>query len=157
MSKSKRVGTSFETSCVRYLRERLGDDRIERRALHGKHDMGDIFGLHAHGHEGIVECKSVKQVGKALLAEFREQTSNERENAGADFALLVIHRPGVGEKRFGENACHMQVRDLEKIAGGSFTCLAGESAMGMWVSMSLEDACRLMTDAFGEEGGGDDG
>ena len=151
MSRQKAKGTAFETACVRYLRERLGDDRIERRALHGGRDMGDIFGLFAHGREGIVECKDVKNIGKALLDRFREQTVNERGNADADFALLVVHRAGVGAKRFGDNDCHMQVRDLERVMGGTFTCLAGESAKDMWVQASLETVCRWIMGNDGKE------
>ena len=151
MSRQKAKGTAFETACVRYLRERLGDDRIERRALHGGKDMGDIFGLFAHGREGIVECKDVKNVGKALLDRFREQTVNERGNANADFALLVVHRAGCGAGRFGDNDCHMQVRDLERVMGGTFTCLAGESAKDMWVQASLETVCRWIMCETGEE------
>lgn len=151
MSRQKAKGTAFETACVRYLRERLGDDRIERRALHGGRDMGDIFGLFAHGREGIVECKDVKNVGKALLDRFREQTVSERGNADADFALLVVHRAGVGAKRFGDNDCHMQVRDLERVMGGTFRCLAGESAKDMWVQSSLETVCRWILGESGEE------
>ena len=145
MSKSKSIGTRFESMCVEYLREHLGDDGIERRALHGSKDMGDLFGLVAHDHDGVVECKSHKRYGPADVAEWRSQTIDERENAGADFALLVIHRPGCGRARFGRNECQMQVRDLERIAGGTFTCLAGETAKDIWVSMSLEDACDLMS------------
>lgn len=151
MSRQKAKGTAFETACVRYLRERLGDDRIERRALHGGRDMGDIFGLFAHGREGIVECKDVKNVGKALLDRFREQTVSERGNADADFALLVVHRVGVGAKRFGDNDCHMQVRDLERVMGGTFTCHAGESAKDMWVQASLETVCRWIMGNDGKE------
>jgi len=155
VSKQRSIGTRFETACVGYLRRTLMDDRIERRALHGNKDMGDIFGLSVHGNKGIVECKSVKRIGRSLLDEFREQTVNERDNADSDFALLVIHKAGVGDKRFGENDCQMQIRDLEKIAGGSFTCLAGDSARDMWVSMTLGDACRIMTDDFGDDGDDD--
>lgn len=140
-NKPKRIGTAFETACVRYLSERLSDDRIERRALHGSRDMGDIFNVFAHGREGIVECKCVKKWGKSDLQGWMEQTVEERGNADADFALLVVHKQGVGAKRFGENHCYMQVRDLESIVGGEFTCLAGDSAMGTWVCMPLETAC----------------
>ena len=48
-SRQKAKGTRFESSVVRYMREALGDDRIERRALHGTQDMGDIYGIRAHG------------------------------------------------------------------------------------------------------------
>ena len=89
-SRQKAKGTRFESSVVRYMREALGDDRIERRALHGTQDMGDIYGIRAHGWDVIAECKSHKEVTPALVAEWREQTLRERENADAGAALLVV-------------------------------------------------------------------
>lgn len=151
MSKQRDIGTKFESACVRFLRERLKDDRIERRALHGAYDYGDIFGLRAHGHHGIVECKSHKKWGPADLAKWQEQTIAERGNADADFALLVVHKNGVGEKRFGENHCYMQVCDLVKVMGGEFRCLAGESAMEVWVQVTLELACQMIEGVYDED------
>ena len=49
MSRQRKKGTAFETALVRWLRERLGDGRIERRALHGSRDIGDVYGLVCHG------------------------------------------------------------------------------------------------------------
>ncbi len=145
-NRSKSRGTSFETQCVRYLRQRLGDDGIERRALHGSYDMGDVFGLHAHGNVGVIECKNVARYGPADIERWRGQTVAERGNAGADFALLVIHQPGCGKTRFGMNRCDMQLRDLDAIAGEGFTCLMGDSMRGVWVTMTVEDACRVIMD-----------
>ena len=144
MSKQRSKGTSFETGIVRYLRERLNDNRIERRALHGNYDLGDIWGLRAHGYEGIVEAKDYARFGPADLAKWREQTVIERGNADADFALLVVHEKGCGKARFGQNSCHMQIRDLEKIVGGTFRCLAGDRTTSMWVRVTLDDACRMI-------------
>lgn len=150
MSKQRDIGTKFESACVKFLCKRLDDDRIERRALHGSYDLGDIRGLFAHGYQGIAECKSYKKWGPADLAEWKEQTIAERGNSDADFALLVVHRKGVGEKRFGENHCYMQVRDLVKVMGGEFRCLAGESAMEMWVQVTLEQACQMIEGIYHE-------
>ena len=78
-NRPKKIGTGFETAVCRYLRERLQDDRIERRALHGSKDCGDIYGLYAHGFDGIAECKAHKSWNQpARLAEWREQTLAER-------------------------------------------------------------------------------
>lgn len=150
MSRSKSKGTSFETMCVEYLRRRLDDSGIERRALHGNRDMGDIYGIETHGCKGIAECKNHKSWSKADMVRWRAQTVAERENAGADFALLIVHKNGCGRTRIGESHCHMQVRDLERICGGSFTCLYGDSAKDMWICMTLEDACSLMGNDFDE-------
>lgn len=147
MNKPKIKGTKFESACVRYLRRTLDDERIERRAQRGNRDAGDIHGVRAHGYHGIVECKDVKSVGKALMERYREQTVIERGNADADFALLVVHRAGCGDGRFGDNDCHLQVRDLERVMGGSITCLAGDTAKELWVQTSLENVCKwIMND-----------
>lgn len=148
MSRQKAKGTTFETACVNFLRKRLGDDRIERRALHGARDLGDIFNIFAHGFEGIAECKDYKRWGKADLDEWKGQTVAQRGNADADFALLIVHEKGCGEKRFGQNSCYMQVRDLAKVMGGDFRCLAGESAMDMWMRVTLEDACQMIEGVY---------
>ena len=147
----KDKGTRFETACVRYLRKRLEDERIDRAAMRGNRDAGDIHGLVAHGYLGIVECKDVVDVPKSRLDKYREQTIVERGNADADFALLVIHREGVGDKRFGDNDCHMQVRDLERVMGGEFRCLAGDTAKEMWVTANLETICKFIMSDYEEE------
>ena len=146
MSRQRRKGTSFESAIVKWLRERLGIETIERQPMHGSRDTGDIKGLVAHGFSGIVEAKDHKSISPSLLEKWKAQTVVERENAGADFALLVVHKPGVGATRFGLNDCYMQIRDLAKVMGGKFTCHAGESAMGLWVHVTLEDACKMMED-----------
>lgn len=151
MNRQKIKGTKFESACVRYLRTRLDDERIERRAQRGNRDAGDIHGVRAHGYHGIVECKNVENVTKSLLSKYRKQTVIERGNADADFALLVVHTKGVGETRFGDNDCHLQVRDLEKVMGGEFTCLAGDTAKEMWVCANLETICKFIMSDYEEE------
>jgi hypothetical protein len=144
-NRSKALGTSYESQCVRYLRQKLCDDGIERRALHGNKDMGDVFGLKAHGHMGIVECKNVKRYGKADIDKWRGQTMDERKHAGADFALLVVHKPGCGEARFGDNYCHLQVRDLDVIQGYErYIRDLDDPLLDTWLTMDLETACDLM-------------
>ena len=141
-TKPKAKGTAWETAVVRYLRAQLEDERIERRALHGSKDMGDIHGLYAHGFEGIIECKAVRAAGAKALAEWQRQTLDERGNADADFALLVV-------KNFnhstGDAFCWVTIRDLPYI------CLGIDSNHGLadiyddaWVCMPLSTACALM-------------
>ena len=66
MSESKRKGTSFETQVVNYLRWALGDDRIERRALSGANDKGDVSGVLMRGKRGVLECKNKKRMERLL-------------------------------------------------------------------------------------------
>lgn len=144
MNRSKKKGTAWESQAARFLRERLCQPRIDRRAPGGVRDKGDVYNLFAHGHEGVVECKDYKTWGPADLEKWKMETVAERENAGADFALLFVHdtEHRIGESRFGKNICYMQVRDLACVMGGKVH--AGDSALGMWVRVSVEEACQMM-------------
>ena len=141
-TKPKALGTEWETAVVRYTKAQLGDERIERRALHGAKDMGDIHGLFAHGYEGIIECKRDRDMGAAALAEYQRQTIDERENADADFALLVVKN---FNHSVGEAFCWVTLRDLARIAlplmvNDGWLDRADET----WVCLPLSTACALM-------------
>ncbi|MDD6566960.1 MAG: hypothetical protein PUF11_09300 [Parafannyhessea umbonata] len=145
MNRSKNRGTRFETMVVRWLCERLGDDRIERRALHGSKDMGDIYGLVCHGNaEGIVECKAHSEVTPSKVAEWQRQTEDEQANAGADFALLAIKTPNVGPKSLGRTRVRLTTASLMAISGVAWLHGAHDSALSQWVETDLETVCALM-------------
>lgn len=142
MSIQREKGTRFETDVVNYLRAQLGDNRIERRALHGSKDMGDIHGLFAHGCEGIIECKAHKSVTWSLVGKWQRQTLDERENADADWAALVVKN---FNHSVGEAFCWVTLRDLARIAlplrvNDGWLDAADE----VWVCMPLATACALM-------------
>ena len=142
-NKPKKKGTAFETACVSWLRKRLDDGRIDRRALKGAHDMGDLYGIWAHGLRGIAECKDYADWGDAELFKWQHETVNEKGNADADFALLIVHRKGCGESRFGRNHCYMTVGDVMR-ASGNVMAAVDVGTRATWVCMALEDACRLI-------------
>lgn len=145
MNRSKKRGTAFETALVRWLQERLGDERIERRALHGSKDMGDIYGLVCHGNaEGIVEAKAHATVTPSLVSEWQRQTEDEQANACADFALLAIKTPGVGQKSLGRTRVRMTTSSLLAISGVAWLHGAHDSALTRWVETDLETVCSLM-------------
>ena len=151
-NKPKAIGTTFERMTRDWLRERLDDDRIDRRALHGNHDMGDLYGIHAHGAEGIVECKAHRTVTPAIVEGWQRQTETERGNADADFALLVIKTPNVGAKHFGRTRCRCTLRSLLTMSG--MTWLPNEAferEADLWVESDLETACSLIEGSFGEQ------
>lgn len=85
MSASKQKGTKFETEVVNFLRAN-GFENVERRALQGTQDLGDIMGV-----EGwTIQCKNQN---KLLLAEWMDQTECQRElDRENPFGLLVIRR-----------------------------------------------------------------
>lgn len=139
-NRPKDVGTAFETACARWLARRLGQ-RVERRALHGTKDEGDLGWLRSStGLDGIVECKAGRQAEAAApadVAEWRRQTDAERGNAGAGFALLVLKTRSVGEARFGRTRCDVTLADLCRLFGMR-PCAASEA---IWVTLDLETAC----------------
>ena len=142
MSRQRDKGTKFETAVVRYMRSQLDDERIERRALHGSKDMGDVHGLWAHGFSGIVECKAVRAAGAKALEEYQGQTLDERGNADADFALLVVKN---FNHSVGEAFCWVTLRDLARIAlplrvNDRWLDDADET----WACVPLSTACALM-------------
>lgn len=142
MSRQKAKGTRWETEVCRHMRDRLGDDRIERRALHGNRDMGDLHGIAAHGFTGIAECKAHATVTPALVGAWREQTVVERVNSGADFALLVVKNP---RHATGEARAHVTLRDLARIAMPVMVCDGWEDeADRWWTVMTLDEALDLI-------------
>ena len=143
-NKSKAVGTRFESAVVKYLRDGLEDERPERLALHGSKDMGDIGHIFAHGYRGIAECKSHKKVTPGDVAEWRQQTLDERGNSDSDFALLVVNQYN---RPMGQSLVHVTIRDLARICLGmrvATTPKLSELYDNQWVVMSLDDAIYLM-------------
>ena len=141
-NRSKSIGTRFETQCARWLTERLGYP-VERRALHGNRDVGDLAWLiGGGGARGIVECKADKAITAASGSERRRQTVAERDNAGAQFAWLVIKTANVGMQRFERTRVDVQLGDLAAMG-----CFLGKDGDSHWMSMDLETACSLLEDA----------
>lgn len=140
---SKKRGTAFESRVCKYLRSWSGDDRIERRALHGSRDMGDLYGLHAYQMEGIVECKSYNTypTQPRMLQAFKEQTEAERGNADADFALLVVRVP---QRAIAMADCYVTYRTLDLMLGTYSPTTDYEKFEDPWVCMHLWQMCLLM-------------
>ena len=91
MSAARAKGTAFETAVVRWLRESLGDDRIERRSLNGRNDRGDVAGVRAWGQRVVIECKSQS---RHSLAEWLDEAEVERGNDDALVGVVVFKRRG---------------------------------------------------------------
>lgn len=146
----KDIGTEWESMLVRWLTQRLGDTRIERRALHGSKDMGDIYGLYAHGSTGIIEAKAYHQWGPRDLEAWQAQTLAERGNADADWALLVPRRYRVGPKTLGRTPAWLTVEDMLKLSNHSYVVNSfSQHAKDYWLSMDLEHVCRLIEGPLG--------
>ena len=105
MSKNKAKGTSFETDIVRFLVDN-GFPHAERRALAGQADLGDIL----TGPSLVWECKNHKTL---KFSEWLEETETERQNANADYGVLVAKRRGKGNA--GEQYAVMRVADIVRL------------------------------------------
>jgi len=89
MSRAKQKGTNAESAVVTYLQSRFPYAQIERRALQGNKDRGDITGL-----PGIViEVKADKSY---RINEWLRETEQERLNDNAKLGILVVKPKGIG-------------------------------------------------------------
>lgn len=156
MSKQKEKGTRMETGLVRYLRARLSGDTselIHRAALTGNADQGDVHGLRYNDGnrvlQGIAEVKNHKQVSPSLVAKWRQETVAERENADADFAVLVIHRNGCDQtgnaESYGRNAAQMTVSDMLLLLGIDQSATPRDDLMSDWVETDVDGLVRLLS------------
>lgn len=148
-NRSKARGTQFESSVAEYLKLVLDQPQIERRALHGSTDMGDVYRIFGqNGLEGVAECKDHRSVTDSLVERWRAQTLSERDEAEADFGLLVIHRRGKAAKwtsaSFGENVVQVTIGDLLKLMGMADSLSEWDDLNWMWVSMPLRQACTIL-------------
>lgn len=87
MSKAKQKGTLAETAVAEYLKGTW--DTVERRSLSGKNDKGDIAGIP----KIVIEVKNQKSY---KFSEWLKETKVEKENAEADYGVLVVKPNGVG-------------------------------------------------------------
>ena len=95
-NRSKQVGTKAESAVVRAAQTR-GFFGAERRALRGRNDVGDVLlcpGV-------VVQVKGgdmARKASDALVSKWLEQTEQQRRNANAAHAFLVVQRAGVGPR-----------------------------------------------------------
>lgn len=116
MSRQRTKGTTFETQLVDWLNERFhGERTFHRLGMGGANDMGDVWGLFAHGKRVVIECKNHL---KMALSEWLDEAERERTNAGALASVVVHKRKGRGAKRFGENYVTLTLEDFAAIVTG---------------------------------------
>lgn len=151
-TKSKKQGSEYEARVRNFMAVSLGQPEIERRALHGVHDMGDIFGIDVHSFECIAECKSVRRQD---IDAYRAETLSERDNAGADIGILVCAGYSSPSEAFPSgkrlptrlSTVHITLRDLALLVP-ELTLAEGFEEYGdsVWVQMTLAEFCLLATD-----------
>lgn len=93
MSRSKDKGTAWETAICRYLAEH-GFPNVERRALTGSQDRGDIAGVPGW----VLEAKNCST---ASLGVWMDEALVEQANDGADYSAVWHHRRGYASPAAG--------------------------------------------------------
>lgn len=86
VSRSKQKGTKHESDLVAFLHQ-VGAIHVERRALNGTRDRGDIAGIPGV----VIEAKNEKQI---TLAAYLDEAKAEAANDHADLGVAWIHRRG---------------------------------------------------------------
>lgn len=146
----KQRGTRFESAVVWYLQEHTGGITVERQALAGANDKGDIkFTLPKV--IGIAECKYRKgglHTPKEL-EEYKAQTLNEIDNACARFGVLITNdRSGSSSKgsaSVGANKCYIRFADLLKLTGIPTNESNTYPGLGaVWCCITLEEFARYL-------------
>lgn len=93
MSRQKQKGTAFESAIVEYLKDKLCDETIERRALNGTCDRGDISGVTFCGHRMVLECKNEARM---RLADYVREAETEAANDSAFYYAVIHKKHGTG-------------------------------------------------------------
>ena len=112
MSKSKQKGTNAETAVVKYLKEN-GFTQVERRALQGSQDKGDISGIP----NVVIEVKDHKTM---TLGQWMEELKVEIKNDNAKSGVVIHKRRGKGD--VGEWYASMPVHNWVELLKEVINC-----------------------------------
>ena len=112
MSKSKQKGTAAETAVVKYLKEN-GFTQVERRALQGSQDKGDISGIP----NVVIEVKDHKTM---TLGQWMEELKVEIKNDNAKSGVVIHKRRGKGD--VGEWYASMPVHNWVELLKEVINC-----------------------------------
>lgn len=87
---SKVKGTRWEREVADYLDSQL-PYQVERRALHGTEDRGDILITGGPGADFALECKNTLDWSKKL-SKFLREAEAEADNANVPFGAVIVKR-----------------------------------------------------------------
>lgn len=149
MSKSKDIGTWTETQVKKHARAN-GFPHADRHVLSGKDDVGDIW-LDPFGRL-VVEVKGGEAAEKASDSQVRAwlvETERERVNAGAQYAFLVLKRPGKGAQQVGQWWAVIGLDAAHDYLRGAAEPLTGVDD-GPIVRTTLAEALELFRGSYGE-------
>jgi len=140
VNRPKQIGTAAETAVVRAARTR-GFPGADRLTLTGALDRGDV-GLCPGV---ILEVKGgdhARRASDALIVKWLAETERERVNAGADVALLVTQRPGIGAPNAHRWACHMWAGTFLQLVGATTAVTAPDPHAP--IRMTFDSALALL-------------
>jgi len=86
VSAARQTGTAFESAVVNYLRDH-GFPHVERRAMNGQADRGDVAGVAGW----TLECKAVRALD---LAGWASEATREATNARTPWWAVIVKRRG---------------------------------------------------------------
>lgn len=109
-NKAKSKGTSFEVLVRDYLIAK-GFIHAHRPALSGGKDTGDVNGIIRRSslRKVAVQCKNQKAFN---LSGWLNDTVEQAERLNGAVPVLVVKRPGKGEKALGDSYVVMRLEDL---------------------------------------------
>lgn len=112
-NKSKAKGTAFEVLVRDYLISK-GFIHAHRTALEGGQDKGDIHGIARRDpmRKAMFQCKNQKSFN---LSGWLNDTVEQAERLGGAVPVLVVKRPGKGEKALGDSYVVMRLQDLTEL------------------------------------------
>lgn len=113
-SKNKAKGTAFETLILKFLKAK-GFHKAYRPATKGSLDTGDINGIASPRRQAIFQCKNQR---KFNLSEWLDDTvsqAQQEEVGKIALPILVVKRPGVGEKSLGETYAILRLEDVSSL------------------------------------------
>ncbi|GIF14820.1 hypothetical protein [Actinoplanes teichomyceticus] len=113
MSASRKKGTAWESSITAYL-SGAGFPGVERRALTGSQDKGDVAGLPL-----VIEAKNCKTT---TLAAWVDEASAEAKHAGVAVGVVWHHRRGKSSP--GDGFVTMSGEDFVTLLVGAVPLLA---------------------------------
>ena len=113
-NRNKAKGTSFETLILKYLRGR-SFLRSYRPATKGGYDTGDINGVSSSSRQAIFQCKNQRKYDLSGWLNDTVSQAQQEEVGGNALPVLVVKRPGVGEKTIGDTYAVMRLEDLSSL------------------------------------------
>lgn len=139
MNKPKRVGTAAESAVCRFMRAH-GFPHVERRALRGVKDAGDITGVPGLA-VSVKGGQYAKTASDGLIATWLDELMTQVANAGADVGVLVVARAGIGEANAGRWWAIMPGHQYEQLCSPNHKWWFGDRGP---IRMHLTQACSLL-------------